>query len=116
MLTGERAQIVDMSSPAAQERSMRESEPPRVGSRVAAHRDRALARQLSGDLENIIAMAIAKEAERRYNSAADLDRGSARVPVGRLGACLRSTKAYRARKFLTRHRAAVLAGELAMMA
>ena len=65
---------------------------------------------LKGDLDNIVLMALAEHSEDRYPSAealvADLDRWSHGLPVrARSG-----TVAYRARKFVHRHRVSVAVG------
>ena len=69
-----------------------------------------LVRRLSGDLDNIVLMALREEPERRYASAeqlaADLDRHLRGHPVL---AC-RDTLPYRWGKFFRRHRLAVLVG------
>jgi serine/threonine-protein kinase len=66
-----------------------------------------LARQLSGDLERIVAMALRKEPEQRYASvsllAEDLQRFLSGQPVRARGQSL----AYRGRKFVRRHRVAL---------
>ena len=65
------------------ERLVCNSEPVRLS--VAAHGDPRLRRQLAGDLENIVAMALRKEPHRRYASvqhfAVDLERYIAGMPV-----------------------------------
>jgi len=80
--------------------------------KVAADRDarpQALARRLAGDLDNVVLMALRKEPQRRYPSAAalsqDLENHLRNLPV----AARPDTLAYRSRKFVRRHRAAVLA-------
>jgi feruloyl esterase len=63
---------------------------------------------LRGDLDNIVLKALQKEPERRYSSveefSRDLDRHLQRLPVK----ARRSTLAYRASKFLQRHRAPIM--------
>ena len=86
-------------------------EPPRRLSQAAG--DRA-PRRLRGDLENIAAKAIEKDPRRRYASvdefAADIRRHLAGAPVR----ARHSTFAYRAGKFLNRHRIAVPAAAVAV--
>ncbi len=112
VLTGEAAQRADTSSPVALARSVCETEPPLPSARAAAAGQRALARELRGDLDTIVAMAIRKEPERRYASmaafAADLGRYLAGLPV----AARPNTRTYRARKFVARHRVAAVAAVL----
>lgn len=65
---------------------------------------RHLANELSGELDAIVMMAMRKEPERRYHSAealgADLQRYLKRLPV----AARPDTLAYRAQRFVRRHR------------
>jgi tetratricopeptide (TPR) repeat protein len=73
---------------------------------------RALDRRLRGDIENIIGMAMHKEAARRYASVeqliADIDRYLTGYPVA-----ARSDRLYRWGKFARRNRAALAAAVLA---
>jgi serine/threonine protein kinase len=66
-----------------------------------------LAKQLKGDLDNIVLKALRKEPERRYASveqfAADIRRNLANLPV----VARKDTAGYRASKFVRRHRAGV---------
>ncbi len=74
-----------------------------------------LRRKLSGDLDNIVLKALRKEPERRYLSvdqlSEDLRRHLEGLPVG----ARKDTVVYRARKFLRRNRAAVLAFTLLVL-
>ncbi len=69
-----------------------------------------LARRLAGDLDAIVMMALRKEPARRYGSAdllaADIGRHLDGLPV----LAHRGSRWYRTRKFVQRHRAAVIAG------
>lgn len=71
-----------------------------------------LGRRLRGDLDTIVARALAEAPERRYPSAdalrADVQRHLDGVPVAAQG----DSAAYRAAKFVRRHRAGVLAAAL----
>ncbi len=71
-----------------------------------------LGRELAGDLDNIILMAMRKDASRRYRSAeqlaADLERHANGQPV----TATRDTWIYRTRKFVGRHAIAVAAASL----
>jgi non-specific serine/threonine protein kinase/serine/threonine-protein kinase len=82
--------------------------PDAVSAARAARPDR-LERQLVGDLDNILLMALRKEPERRYNSveqfAGDLRRHLASQPVTARPDTLR----YRTSKFIQRHRTGVVA-------
>jgi serine/threonine protein kinase len=79
---------------------------------VSAVRDGSLEklrRHLRGDLDNIVLMALRKEPELRYTSvehfAEDVRRHLQNLPVS----ASRGTLSYRAAKFVSRHRAGVLA-------
>ena len=76
---------------------------------------RRLARALAGDLDTILLMALRREPERRYPSAAalgdDLRRHVAGLPVKARAETFR----YRTGKFLSRHRAAAVAGALVLV-
>jgi len=74
-----------------------------------------LGRDLKGDLDNIVLMAMRKDAGRRYRSAeqlaADLERHANGQPV----AATRDTWLYRTRKFVGRHAVAVAAAALGIV-
>ncbi len=112
LLCGERAQQPDLSSPLALDRSICEAESPLPSVRAAADGDTGLARQLAGDLDTIVAMAIHKDPKRRYGSAAalssDLERYLSRRPVEARPA----TVWYRTGKFIRRRRLALAAAAL----
>jgi serine/threonine-protein kinase len=78
-------------------------------------RPAALRRRLAGDLDNVVLMALRKEPGRRYGSAAqlaaDLERHLGDLPV----LARPDTLAYRGRKFVQRHRAAVAAAGLSLL-
>ena len=85
---------------------------------IAARRSTSPARlrkQLKGDLDNIISMAMRKDAERRYSSAeqlaADLDHHLTGQPV----LATSDTWWYRSRKFVSRHVLAVAAAVVAVV-
>jgi non-specific serine/threonine protein kinase/serine/threonine-protein kinase len=73
------------------------------------------ARRLRGDLDNIVLKAMHADPQRRYRSvgelAADIDRYFAGAPVLAAG----DEWAYRAGKFVRRHRGGVIAGSLAFL-
>ena len=112
LLTGERGQKADTSSPLALERSICEREPPLASVRAAARGNHALSRQLRGDLDTIIGMAVCKEPERRYGTAVALSEDLSRYLKGMPVEARRGTLAYRARKLVRRHRVAMTAGVL----
>ncbi|MGH7575644.1 MAG: protein kinase domain-containing protein, partial [Longimicrobiales bacterium] len=66
-----------------------------------------LRRTLEGDLDNIIIMALRKEPDRRYASAAQLVEDVERYLDGQPVIARKDTIGYRVRKFVRRHRAAV---------
>jgi tetratricopeptide (TPR) repeat protein len=107
LLTGVRAQIADVSSPLMLDRSICETEPPRPSERATRH-----ARKLRGDLDTIVMTAIQKEPERRYGTAAALSDDLGRYLEGLPIKARPAAAAYRARKFVARHRAGVAAAVL----
>jgi len=103
LLCGERAQVADTSSPLALDQSICETEPVPPSTRTAARGEKNLSRQLKGDLDTIVAMAIRKEPERRYQSVAALDADLARFLSGRTVEARPSTARYRLSKWIRRH-------------
>ncbi len=103
LLTGKKAQPVTGHTPGAIAGVVCQTEP------VAPAR---LNPQLTGDLDNIILMAIRKEPERRYASAGLLARDIQRHLEGRPVTARRDTVGYRSAKFLRRNRIGVVAGVL----
>jgi eukaryotic-like serine/threonine-protein kinase len=103
LLTGQRAQIADPTSPLTLDRSICEIEPPRPSERALTRRDRALASQLRGDLDTIVMTAVSKEPDRRYGTAAAFSDDLGRFLDGRPILARPSTAGYRAGKFLRRH-------------
>jgi serine/threonine protein kinase/TolB-like protein/tetratricopeptide (TPR) repeat protein len=88
-----------------------------ASSRIARHADEAvLRRSLTGDLDNITMMALRKEPSRRYGSVAefaeDVRRHLERRPVLARGNGL----AYRAGRFVTRNKTAVVSAVAGVMA
>jgi serine/threonine protein kinase len=82
----------------------------------AAVRDNLVARQLSGDLDNIVMHALEAEPERRYESAAqlseDLHRHLSNEPVH----ARPLTRGYRTLKFIRRNRVRVVAASAVVLA
>jgi len=74
-----------------------------------------LAKQLKGDLDNIVLKALRKEPQRRYSSveqfAEDIRRNLANLPI----VARKDTARYRASKFITRHKAGVAGAALVAM-
>jgi eukaryotic-like serine/threonine-protein kinase len=71
-----------------------------------------LAGELEGDLDTIVLKALRKEPSRRYASAQDLSDDLGRYLEGRPVLARADTVAYRATKFVRRHKAAVTAAGL----
>jgi hypothetical protein len=112
LLCGERAQAADSTTPLALDRSICETEPALPSFRAAAREDTALQRQLRGDLDTIVAMAISKDPRGRYSSAAALSDDLERWLTGKPVRARPSTLAYRIRKLVRRQRFAFGAGAL----
>lgn len=121
LLTGVSPYRDTASHPTALARAIVELDPPTASARVRANADArearrladvrratpaSLARALSGDVDVMLAKALAKEPDRRYGTAgelaADLGRWLDGLPISARPATLR----YRAGKFLRRHRVA----------
>lgn len=73
-----------------------------------------LQRRIRGDLETIIATALAGDPARRYESVARLDEDLGRFLQGRTITARPRTLSYRARKFAARNRVAVAASTVAI--
>ncbi|HEX7049937.1 MAG TPA: serine/threonine-protein kinase [Longimicrobiales bacterium] len=76
-------------------------------------RPRDLARQLRGDLDHIVLMALRKEPERRYASAGQFAEDVTRFLDGRPVLARPDSVGYRLRRFIGRNRAAVTLASLA---
>ena len=113
LLTGKRPYEIADPSPRAVEQVVCERIPERPSSRVEHP---SLARRLRGDLDTIVLKALAKEPERRYRSAQglaeDLRRHLEHEPVS----ARPDTLGYRVRTFVRRHRGAVTAAALVLVA
>jgi serine/threonine-protein kinase len=105
LLSGRRPYALVGHTAAEVERLVAEAEPPRPSAVAPPDRRRAL----RGDLDTVVAKAMAKEPGRRYAGAeglaADVRRHLAGLPVEARPATAR----YRAGRFVRRHRAAVAA-------
>ena len=130
LLTGRHPTATAQASPAQALRATLETDPARLTVAAAgAHDAQAdavaqargtsparLQRQLGGDLENIVAKALRKQPAERYPTvdafADDLRRWAAGEPV----AARPDSLAYRARRFAGRHRGAVGAAALTVLA
>jgi serine/threonine protein kinase len=133
LLSGQHPTSPEHASPADVMRATLETEPGRLASaitnpggaaadelsEIAAERSTSrqrLARQLGGDLENIVAQALRKTAAQRYQTvvamADDLRHYLAHEPVSARPDSL----AYRSAKFVRRHRGTVGAGLMVVLA
>jgi eukaryotic-like serine/threonine-protein kinase len=90
-----------------------DSESSRVITACRSTTAKKLRRALQGDLDNIIAMAMRKEAERRYGSAQQLAGDIQRYLDGLPVIARRDTLSYRTSKFVRRHWLPVGAGAAA---
>jgi serine/threonine-protein kinase len=119
LLTERRPHEFRTSSPAEIERALCETqieEPSKVVDRIADAPTR-LARQLAGDLDNILLMAMRKEPERRYQSVEQFSEDIRRHLAGMPVTARKDTFGYRAEKFVRRHRAGVaILGLLVLLA
>jgi hypothetical protein len=126
LLTGSRPFRPADTTAAAVERAVLEQEPER-GSAAARRADEAvvaarrstparLARELAGDLDNIVLRALAKEPARRYASVADLAADVRRHLAGRPVEARAPTLGYRFSLFVRRHVAACVLGGTLLLA
>ncbi len=110
LLTGERPYRVTGTSPLEMERLICHTEPRRPSE--VEMLPRKLRRSLSGDLDNIVLMALRKDADRRYPTAEQLSEDLRRYLDGQPVQARPDTVWYRTGKFLQRNRWAVAAGVL----
>ncbi|MEM8559919.1 MAG: serine/threonine-protein kinase, partial [Bacteroidota bacterium] len=123
LLSGVRPIETEGRTPVQVEQAVLEETPRAPSTAVTAEAGRtrgmtadALAKRLRGDLDVICRTALRKEPERRYGSAAEL-LADVRRHLGGLPIEARSaTRAYRLRKFVGRHRGAVVATAVALIA
>ncbi|HZI21672.1 MAG TPA: serine/threonine-protein kinase, partial [Gemmatimonadales bacterium] len=113
LLTGRHPTNEACTTPAARARAILEVEPVALSRAVTDHR---LRKFFLGDLDNIVAKALEKDAARRYGTVVafseDLARYVNHLPVS----ARRATWTYRAGKFVRRNRAAVLSGVVVWLA
>src|SRR5262245_43202604 len=109
LLTERRPHEFRTYAPAEIERAICETvieEPSKAAARTTGARSR-LARQLAGDLDNIVMMAMRKEPERRYQSVEQFSEDVRRHLEGMPVAARKDTFGYRTGKFVRRHKAGV---------
>jgi len=109
LLTGQRPYELRSRSAGEIERAVCEQAPARPSTRVPA-----LRRTLAGDLDDVVLQALRKEPERRYVTVEQLAADLRKYLAGRPVSARADTIGYRARKFVTRHRAAVAASAIVM--
>jgi len=111
LLAGRNPQAQKSQSPMEVCRTILEVQPP-PPSRATAHNRNRL---LTGDLDDIVLMALRKEPDRRYTSVdelrADIERYLAGFPVR----ASRGRFAYRARKYILRHRWGLAVSAVALL-
>ncbi len=130
LLTGRRPYRITSRSPHEIAQAVLEAEPDKpstaIGREEAASAESVsrargasperLRRRLRGDLDNIVLKALRKEPERRYHSVEQFSEDIRRYLVGLPVIARPDTFAYRAGKFVRRHKAAVLAASLVVVA
>lgn len=130
LLSGHRPYDLDGSSPAEIERIVCETSPeppsamagrsapgwttPDVLSRLRSTTPSGLRRTLAGDLDTIVLKAMAKEPGRRYATVDQLAEDIHRYLAGHPVLARRDSPAYRAAKFVRRHRVVVAAGAVVL--
>lgn len=109
LLTAQRPFQFDTYSPAEIEHIICHTESPRPSEAARQQTDAPtkLARQLEGDLDNIVLMALRKEPARRYQSVEQFSEDIRRYLEGLPVLARKDTFAYRASKFVRRHKAGV---------
>ncbi len=128
LLTGQKPYQINSVSPHEIARVVCENEPERPSTAVVRRTTadgaretngkfsieyaEKLRRQLQGDLDNIVLMALRKEPERRYASVQQFSEDIRRHLAGRPVIAREDTVGYRLSKFVTRHRAGVVAATL----
>ena len=114
LLSGKRAHRMGSTTPAEVERAVCQTaivRPSEVLDRSQANFAK-LRRQISGDLDNIVLMALRKEPSRRYSSVEQLAEDLRRFLEGRPVAARQDSLPYRVGKFVQRRRVEVTAGLL----
>jgi len=117
LLTARRPYQFETHSPLEIERAICGTEAPRPSeaARQQTGAPAKLARQLEGDLDNIVMMALRKEPERRYRSVEQFSEDLRRYLSGLPITARPDTFVYRAGKFVRRHRVAVVAATLMVL-
>ena len=109
LLTGYKPHRIEKQTPQAIERAICEQDVIRPSMMP----DKALARRLKGDLDNILLYALQKEPNRRYRSVEQLSDDIRRFLSHQPVKARPDTLTYRIRKFARRQRTSLIAGGLA---
>ena len=112
LLTGQRAHRFESYTEAEFHRVICDTEVTPISEAVE---DPRLRRQLAGDLDNIVALALRKDPARRYLSVEQFAGDVQRYLDGRPVAARPETLFYRTRKFVTRNRVPVAAAALVVV-
>jgi eukaryotic-like serine/threonine-protein kinase len=112
VLTGKRAHVFQAYTEAEFHRVVCDTE---VAMASQAVEDARLRRKLAGDLDNIVAMALRKDAARRYVTVDQFASDIRRYLEGRPVTARRETLMYRARKFVVRNRVPVASAALVLI-
>jgi serine/threonine protein kinase/tetratricopeptide (TPR) repeat protein len=125
LLARRQAYRFESRTPHEMARAVVESEPEkpsaavrRVGPELVSWRGDSpekLRRRLAGDLDNIVMKAIRKEPRERYDSVDHLSEDLRRHLEGLPVTARKSTVGYRCRKFVSRHKAGVIAAALVLL-
>ncbi|HKF42345.1 MAG TPA: protein kinase [Thermoanaerobaculia bacterium] len=122
LLTGQKPYRVVDSSPADMIRIVCDTEPQRPSAAVLrggegrSEETQKLRKALSGDLDTIVLKAMRKEPARRYASVSELAADIRRHLEGHPVSARRDSVGYRAGKFVRRHRAAMAAASIVLVA
>jgi eukaryotic-like serine/threonine-protein kinase len=113
VLAGTRPYTLRNLSPAAAERVVCEQNPRNPSS--AADLSRRMRREIAGDLDRIVLTAMHVDPSQRYQSVQHLDEDLLRYLLGKPIAAKKSSLAYLLRKFVQRHKEAVVLTACALL-
>ena len=118
LLTGQRPYRLKSRTPEEIARAITDQEPERPSTALAANHEPIVKSHgsLDSDVDNIVLMAMRKEPQRRYASAAALAEDIRRHGEGLPVTARANTFSYRAGKFIKRHRAGAAAAALVILA
>jgi len=112
LLTGTRAQRIEVTSPAEIDRVVCQTDTPRPS---AVARSTGASIKIDADIDNIVSMAVCKEPERRYPSVDRLADDIERYLAGRPVLARKGSFTYQASKFVRRNSLAVTAALLVLL-